>query len=103
MEPNVQFHFLSSFTGVKHLAVSGHLNFLPWLEKIVPSFLAGPNPRRWIMEGQRMSHAEYQRIIDEIAQGNRRKEEEEGFTNITEAYLAAREEDDGLTDRQQFT
>ncbi len=91
---------------MKHLAVSGHLNFLPWLEKIVPSFLTGPNPRRWIVEGQRLSHAEYQRIIDEIAQGEKRRkeeEEEEGFTNVTEAYLAAREEDDGLTDREQFT
>ncbi len=88
---------------MKHLAVSGHLNFLPWVEKIVPSFLAGPNPRRWIVEGQRMSHAEYQRIIDKIAQGKVRKEEEEGFTNVTEAYLAAREENDRLTDREQFT
>ena len=41
--------------------------------------------------------------VDEIAQGKVRKEEEEGFTNVTEAYLAAREENDGLTDREQFT
>ncbi len=84
---------------MKHLAVSGVLNFLPWLE-LLPFFRS---PRGWIVAGQRRTHSEYQRIIDHV--GNEEKEgddEEGGFTNMTEAFLAVRQED-GLVGREHFT
>ena len=75
---------------MKHLAVSSYLNFFPWLEGL--PFLPA-SPRGWIVEGQRLSHREYQRLVDEIA---REMEERDGgdFVTLTEAYLAARQDAD---------
>jgi len=43
------------YKGIKHLAVSGLLNFFPSFEKL-PAFLGGGGPRPWIVDGQRITH-----------------------------------------------
>ena len=91
-------NLLYPIAGVKHLAVSGILNFFPWLEKLP---LLVQSPREWIVAGQRESHREYQRIAEGIAEGMRRrrsgeettdKDNAERFVSMTEAFLVARED-----------
>ena len=79
--------------------MSGILNFLPpWVFSLLSSVTAV----RWIKQGQKETHAEYERIIQEIEREI--EEGEEGAPSITRAFLITRKriEEEGLEGREYF-